>query len=165
MGTERATTEGYAKRHKTASQTQPALASARGSDSMGWTCDLGRNALLAVARLDKAAEQPRAMPWALGPKLATPALVRDIEMSGGDASYWVEHGVRRGDNEERGRLYRVGEERSQGVGCLRGKSSRFTMGTLLRPPRASLRGAAASTTAVPTPITWHTLSLAAMFWV
>lgn len=47
-----------------------------------------------MARLDKAAEQPRAMPWALGPKLATPALVRDIEMSGGDTSYWVEHAVR-----------------------------------------------------------------------
>ena len=52
------------------------------------------NALLAVERLERAAERPNTAPWALGPKRGIQELARDLSWCGGDAGQWVELSVR-----------------------------------------------------------------------
>jgi hypothetical protein len=59
--------------------------------------DLSHSAAVAIDRLEQAAKQPQAAPWALGPKRGVEELARDLQMCGGTrdaAAYWVEHSVR-----------------------------------------------------------------------
>lgn len=57
--------------------------------------DLSHSAVLAISRLERAAERPIAAPWAIGPKGGLEGLERDTLMCGdGAAAYWVEHSVR-----------------------------------------------------------------------
>ena len=61
-----------------------------------WSVSLEGNALLAVARLERASEGFQESPWALGPQRGTKELVRDLDFcgNGSAAEHWVDHTVR-----------------------------------------------------------------------